>query len=365
MDLVNTQYRYNFVDTQNELEQFLDLIEENSAVAIDTEFERKDTYFPILSIVQIAYENTQNEKFIAIIDVLSNLDLSRFFAIIANPKIIKILHSSTQDLQIFYHIYKIWPENIFDTQIIANFCDQDYNVSLFNLVKNQCDFELNKAMQSSDWIKRPLSSSQIKYAINDVLFLHQIYKNFNNILRAKNRQDWAKEEMDNFIKRILQKDIEHIFKKFSKKGLNTLEIAKLYQIIQLREDYAKQLNVPREHLFKNEEIFQILKNNFKDFNKILLKTDFFKTLEEILINDKIIVDLKREVGLNETEIKQFDKIKSMVAKFSKKENIAPQFLVNSEMLKQIILAKNPKEILNNWRYSILGSQIQQILSLIK
>ncbi|MFZ9180628.1 MAG: ribonuclease D [Rickettsiales bacterium] len=365
MDLINTQYRYNFVDTQNELEQFLDLIEENSTVAIDTEFERKDTYFPILSIVQIAYENTQNEKFIAIIDVLSNLDLSRFFAIIANPKIIKILHSSTQDLQIFYHIYKIWPENIFDTQIIANFCDQDYNVSLFNLVKNQCDFELNKAMQSSDWIKRPLSSSQIKYAINDVLFLHQIYKNFNNILRAKNRQDWAKEEMDNFIKRILQKDIEHIFKKFSKKGLNTLEIAKLYQIIQLREDYAKQLNVPREHLFKNEEIFQILKNNFKDFNKILLKTDFFKTLEEILINDKIIVDLKREVGLNETEIKQFDKIKSMVAKFSKKENIAPQFLVNSEMLKQIILAKNPKEILNNWRYSILGSQIQQILSLIK
>ncbi len=365
MDLINTQYRYNFVDTQNELEQFLDLIEENSTVAIDTEFERKDTYFPILSIVQIAYENTQNEKFIAIIDVLSNLDLSRLFAIISNPKIIKILHSSTQDLQIFYHIYKIWPENIFDTQIIANFCDQDYNVSLFNLVKNQCDFELNKAMQSSDWIKRPLSSSQIKYAINDVLFLHQIYKNFNNILRAKNRQDWAKEEMDNFIKRILQKDIEHIFKKFSKKGLNTLEIAKLYQIIQLREDYAKQLNVPREHLFKNEEIFQILKNNFKDFNKILLKTDFFKTLEEILINDKIIVDLKREVGLNETEIKQFDKIKSMVAKFSKKENIAPQFLVNSEMLKQIILAKNPKEILNNWRYSILGSQIQQILSLIK
>lgn len=365
MDLINTQYRYNFVDTQNELEQFLDLIEENSTVAIDTEFERKDTYFPILSIVQIAYENTQNEKFIAIIDVLSNLDLSRLFAIISNPKIIKILHSSTQDLQIFYHIYKIWPENIFDTQIIANFCDQDYNVSLFNLVKNQCDFELNKAMQSSDWIKRPLSSSQIKYAINDVLFLHQIYKNFNNILLAKNRQDWAKEEMDNFIKRILQKDIEHIFKKFSKKGLNTLEIAKLYQIIQLREDYAKQLNVPREHLFKNEEIFQILKNNFKDFNKILLKTNFFKTLEEILKNDKIIVDLKREIGLNEIEIKQFDKIKSMVAKFSKKENIAPQFLANSEMLKQIIMAKNPKEILNNWRYSILGSQIQQILSLIK
>lgn len=365
MDLINTKYQYSFINTQNELEQFLDLIDENSVVAIDTEFERKDTYFPILSIVQIAYEDTQNKKFIAVIDALSNLDLSGLFAIIANPKIVKILHSSTQDLQIFYHIYKIWPDNIFDTQIIANFCDQSNNVSLYNLVKNQCDFELNKAMQASNWIRRPLSSSQIKYAIYDVLFLHQIYKNFNQILEEKNRKNWAKEEMDNFVKKILQKDIEHIFKKFSKKGLNSSEIAKLYQIIQLREEYAKILNLPREHLFKNEEIYQILKNNFKNYNKILTETAFFKNLAEILQNDEIIIDLKREISLNEIEIKQYNKIKSVIAKISKKENIASQFLANNEIIKQIILAKNSQEILNCWRYSILGNKIQQILNLIK
>jgi len=356
---------YNYINKQNNLDEFLGLIEDNSIIAIDTEFERKDTYFPILSIVQIAYENIQNEKFIAVIDILSNLNLAKFFSIIANPKIVKILHSSTQDLQIFYQLYKTWPENIFDTQIIANLCDQGHNSSLYNLVKNQCGFELNKSMQASDWTKRPLSPLQINYAVNDVLFLHQIYTNFIKILNEKNRIEWAREEMDNFIKKILQKDIEHIFKKFSKKGLKKQEIAKLYQIIQLREDYAKQLNVPREHLFKNEEIYKILKNNGKDFNKILFKTNFFADLNLILENDKIPVDLKREIGLNEMELKQFDKIKSLVAKFSKNENIAQEFLANSETLKQIILAKNPQEILNNWRYSILGKQIQEILSLIK
>ncbi|MFM7557468.1 MAG: hypothetical protein ACKO46_02720, partial [Alphaproteobacteria bacterium] len=101
------------------------------------------------------------------------------------------------------------------------------------------------------------------------------------------------------------------------------------------------------------------------FNKILFKTNFFADLNLILENDKIPVDLKREIGLNEIELKQFDKIKSLVAKFSKNENIAQEFLANSETLKQIILAKNPQEILNNWRYSILGKQIQEILSLIK
>lgn len=365
MDLISTKYQYSFINNQNDLERFLDLIQENSVVAIDTEFERKDTYFPILSIVQIALENTENEKFIAIIDILSSLDLTRFLAIISNPKIVKILHSSTQDLQIFYHIYKIWPENIFDTQIIANFCDQSSNVSLYNLVKNQCDFELNKAMQVSNWIKRPLSSSQIKYAIYDVLFLHQIYRNFNKFLEENDRKDWAKEEMDNFVKRILQKDIEHIFKKFSKKNLSEIEIVKLYQIIRLREEYAKILNLPREHLFKNEEIFQILKNNFKNYHKILTGTEFFKNLAEILQNDEITIDLKREISLNEIQIKQYNKIKSVIAKISKKENIATQFLANNEMIKQIILAKNSQEILNNWRYLILGNKIQQILNLIK
>lgn len=357
------QFQFTLIENQSQLDDFLNLIFNSNLVALDTEFERKNTYFPILSTIQIAVENSVKEKIIAIIDVLKGIDLSGLMAIIANPKIVKIIHSGIQDLQIFYFSYKTYPQNIFDTQIIANFCGFDHNISLYNLVKNQCGVELNKAMQASDWIKRPLSPLQINYALNDVLFLHDIYNNFNNILTAKQRVEWASEEMQDFIKNIFEKDIEHLIKKFSIRGLTKLQITKLYQILKLREEYAKSLNINRENFIKNDIIYQIVLKNSVDVDLNLLNNNFAKELQKILADDKIFLNLSEKIRFDDLQLAQYNKIKSIISKSAKHEMIAPQFLVNNDKLKQIVIKKNSKEILNNWRYFILGDKIQKIFEI--
>ena len=82
--------------------------------------------YPILSTIQVALKNLDGSKIIVIIDALQSIDLTDFINKINNPKIVKILHSPLQDLQIFYQISKKYPKNIYDTQMMANFCEKDF-----------------------------------------------------------------------------------------------------------------------------------------------------------------------------------------------------------------------------------------------
>ena len=117
----------SYITSQAELNHVVDLVRKKKLVAIDTEFTRQITYYPILSIIQLAVKTADENVELFIIDCLSNLDLSGFFEIIADEKITKIFHSSTQDLQIFYHQSRLMPKSVVDTQIMANFCGFDFN----------------------------------------------------------------------------------------------------------------------------------------------------------------------------------------------------------------------------------------------
>jgi ribonuclease D len=63
---------------------------------------------------------------------------------------------------------------------------------LADLCKDLLDFELNKQNQTSDWGAKVLSSSQLKYAASDVLYLHQIKEKLDLILKRENREDIAR-----------------------------------------------------------------------------------------------------------------------------------------------------------------------------
>ena len=142
----NLVFDFGVIENQQDLNNFLDLIKDGSAIAIDTEFTRRTTYYPILSTIQIALKNSDNTKIAVIIDVLRCRDLSQLINKINNPKITKILHSSAQDLQIFYQISKKYPQNICDTQIMANFCQKDFNIHHKPaLVRKTISFRLRSA----------------------------------------------------------------------------------------------------------------------------------------------------------------------------------------------------------------------------
>ena len=143
------EIKYSYISDNYKLIELIEDIKRSSIIALDTEFSRSETYYPVLSIIQVAVK-INNEKKIFIIDCLCDLDLGEFLALIGDEKIIKILHSSLQDLQIFYLKYPIEPKAIIDTQILANFCGCGANVGYGNLVEKIFEVVI-------DSIKRTLS----------------------------------------------------------------------------------------------------------------------------------------------------------------------------------------------------------------
>lgn len=362
-NLYNIDFDFVLIDNQSKLQNFLAQINDGDIIAIDTEFTRRDTYFAILSTIQIAIKKPHSPyKIVALIDAIANIDLTTILAIICNPKITKIIHSSIQDLQIFYRLANAVPQNIVDTQIMANFCDENSNIGYANLVKQQFAVEICKKMQSSNWHHRPLKSRQIDYALADVIFLHEIYENFYKKLKRRNFYNYFCEEMSDFVNKSLQDSSENLIRNFIYRSKNNNQIAQIHHLILLREKYAKIYNLPREHLLKNQELIKIVENSQSyDFGNINFYQNFCQEIKNIIINNNL-KSLIRPQNLSSSQKNKINKIKSLTAKYAKKYQIHEQFLLSSTKIKDMVFLNKIDAILNNWRKNILGTEIIKILN---
>lgn len=352
-----------YVTSQTQLNEVVKLIKEVKIVALDTEFTRQTTYYPILSIVQIAVKNHQNIQELFIVDCLQNLDLSEFFALIFDEKIIKILHSSAQDLQIFCHESDALPQNIFDTQIMANFCGFGFSVGYSRLVEILFEKNLDKKQQRSDWQLRPLTSQQIEYALFDVIFLQDIYQKFSEILQQNNRQDWHWQETQNFLNKILDKSDAALSKKFSFRSKSPKQIWQIQNLISCRERWARKINVPRQHLIKDEVIENLVLGLVK---KLDLAPEINAEIEKILAQKEQSFDKNSPQNsdflMNQKQKNCFEEAKKLIKTIALQENFQEQFLINSNELKELIC--QPQffaQKLVGWREKLFGQQLKNLI----
>ena len=181
------------VDSDKNLINLLSKIKEHTEIGLDTEFIRESTYRPILALMQIALPN--NEIYIIDPVKITKRDILNKF--LTNPKIIKIIHSSKQDLEALYSYTQVFPANIFDTQIAFNFLSEKSNVAYSALVKIVCDEDIKAGSWRTNWLKRPLSDEKLQYAADDVRYLIQIKNNLEKHLNQTNRFSWFNEEQEN------------------------------------------------------------------------------------------------------------------------------------------------------------------------
>ncbi len=369
------EIKYFYIDEGLELKKLITAIIKSPIIAIDTEFSRSETYFPILSIIQIAVEINQEKK-IFIIDCLSkslsDKDLEGFLALIGDEKIVKILHSCLQDLQIFFLKFPLKPKSIIDTQIMANFCDHGTNVGYGNLVEKIFDIEIDKKLQKSDWCKRPLTEKQLQYASLDVIFLHEIYEKMQKILHEKKRQEFYDEEIERFIDKALFGNKDNLLRNFSLHKRSKKFIAILKKLLLWREDQARIFNVPRQHFLRDEELEELAQNQQIN-SKIIAKVDpaSLQNLKEILADenceeDYAINDLNDNLFLSSTQKIIFLEAKKIISKIAVEENISEQFLLTNYDLKKIILAPENLAIilaktLGKWRFSLLYQPLSKLI----
>ena len=179
---------FDWISDQATFEALVDELSNTSAYALDTEFHRERTYVPQLAVVQLASLDR-----IALVDTLA-VDvrgLERAF----QSDAVCVMHAGSQDLEILEMATGTVPKHMFDTQIAALFCGYRTS-SLGKLVEGFLDIQLDKSAQLSDWTRRPLPETDLRYAASDVAHLLELRDKLVAQLDERGRLEWAEEEIE-------------------------------------------------------------------------------------------------------------------------------------------------------------------------
>ena len=153
--------------------------------ALDTEFHRERTYFPRLALIQIAWGDRT-----VLVDPLA-VDARRLRPLLDSDRL-AVLHAAQQDLDVLTHACGGVPTRLYDTQLAAGFLGYS-TPSLSSLVAGEFGITLAKGDRLTDWLMRPLTADQQRYAAADVEHLLALHDRQLAELETLGRIAWVEE----------------------------------------------------------------------------------------------------------------------------------------------------------------------------
>jgi ribonuclease D len=237
------------------LAQFCERQKGADYIAVDTEFMRERTYWPVLCVVQVAGP----EDAVAIDALAPGIDLAPLLALMCDTATLKLFHAARQDLEIFYHLSGAVPQPLFDTQIAAMVCGFGDSVSYETLVRKLAGAQLDKASRFTDWSHRPLTERQIKYALGDVTHLRTVYERTQQSLAKNGRASWFAEEMAALTDAALYRtEPAEAWRRFRLRGrADSRFLGVLRALAAWRETGAQQRDLPRQRILRDEALIEI------------------------------------------------------------------------------------------------------------
>ena len=361
----------NIIKDNNTLKKFCKKCINEKVLAIDTEFIRENTYYPILCLIQIA-----SNSFSAVIDPLSEIDLQPVWEILSNQNILKVFHAGRQDIEIFFNLTGKIPTPVYDTQIAAMFCGLGDQVSYDGLVNNFLKLTISKESQFSNWLQRPLTNKQIDYALSDVNYLIKIYPLIKKTIKETNREDWVEKELACLSnKKIYDINPIEIWKKIKIKNPKREILNILKYLAEWREIECKKRNIPRNRFIRDEmlvtlsqlkpiNIFSIKKIrgipkslNDKDLNKILKIIKFSCEIEPE--EWPKIPNQSKKLNVNKASL---DLLKLLLTYCSQKSGLAEKLIADADELRLILDGQmKDLEVFKGWRNEIFGKYVDQLL----
>jgi ribonuclease D len=223
-------------------------------VALDTEFMREKTYRARLCLVQVAVEDS-----IWVIDPLVDLELQPLADLVSDPGVQLIIHAGKQDLEIFYEMYGVVPNNILDVQIAAAFAGYGASLSYGRLVQATLGVALTKGESYTDWCRRPLTDAQMRYAADDVRYLFAAADRLLGELETAGRSNWVEEELKEMEDESSYRlDLDNVWRKVGGRGsLSPRATAVLRELARWREETAIARDIPRGWVIKDATLIDL------------------------------------------------------------------------------------------------------------
>lgn len=370
---------YRLIEDQEALQTFCDRLMRESVLYIDTEFVGEKFYFPRLELIQIG--NGKNH--IGLIDVRAIRDTTPLATLLNRDGLLKVFHSSSQDVMLLdRYLGKLTPP-IFDTQLAAAMVGVGAQISFANLVKMYTDEVIPKEHTVSDWSRRPLSEEQLDYAAKDVYFLPILFERLSQKLAKFNREEWYHEEQQKKFEESLQLievDDETLFRSVKEWGkLTGVRLAVLQGLAYWREKTAQRLDTPKRQIMSDPGLIalcQLLPKNAAEARNVrqVPAGPLNQFLTEILEVIQTTRNLPKEEWPKrppatpmETPAGFIELLQALIRIIGDEESIASNLLATSAELNQIVINRhNIKEedypLFQGWRKELAGDKVMALLN---
>ncbi|MBE1203469.1 ribonuclease D [Aminobacter carboxidus] len=355
------------ITTQDELETVVAALEKSNFVTVDTEFIRETTFWPELCLIQMAAPGVS-----ALVDPLApGLDLKPFFALMANEAVTKVFHAARQDIEIIFHLGALIPHPVFDTQVAAMVCGFGDSVSYEQIVQKITGGRIDKSSRFTDWRHRPLSEKQLDYALADVTHLIDVYKHLVTELERENRAHWLNEEMEVLTSReTYDPHPEDAWKRLKMRLRKPQELAIVQAVAAWREREARERNVPRGRVLKDDAIYEVAQQAPRDAAALSRLRTTPKGWERSSSATALLTVVNEALDMPREQMPKLPKtfqppegssaaselLKVLLRLVSEKEGVAPKVLASGDDIDRIAAEGEAADVpaLQGWRRSVFG-----------
>ena len=362
----DTDQSADVITTTADLDALVEQLSGAEFLAVDTEFMREQTYYSQLCLVQIS-DGTHH----AAIDPLApDIDLGRLWTLLADPRSTKVFHAAHQDLEIFLKEMGTLPLPLFDTQIAGMVLGHGDQVGYDRLVRAVLKRDIDKSSRFTDWSRRPLSTRQVSYALDDVIYLAEMYPKLCAELETRGRAGWLDDENAKLVDPATYHTApEDAWKRIKVKNMKAPALRRMMHLASWRESEAQKRNLPRNRILRDETILDLAGSNplnTAEFGKIRnfpggangkLVTPVLELLREVeAMPDSTLPEPKAEGRKPKPPAAVMELLRVLLKHITDKEGIAPRLIASADELEALALDDDaPVRAQTGWRHEIFGA----------
>jgi len=362
------------ITTTEELSELCDRLAKSDFIAVDTEFMRENTFYPLLCLIQVG-----NEEEAAAVDPLAEgLDMTPLLELMTNNEnVLKVFHAGGQDVEIVYNLTGKTPHPIFDTQVGMMAISQSEQIGYANLVESWLGKTIDKGARFTDWSRRPLTERQIEYAIGDVTYLARIFPKILKKLIKSGRGGWLDAEMDKLADPAnYANDLDTAWHRIRAPSRNPVVLGRLKALAAWRETESQAKDIPRGRIMRDETLADVASHpparqedlaKVRGLSQAWRDNDIGRRLMKVLAaaeplpDDELPDKPKRGAPLGKEGALVADLLKLLLKIRTREIDVAARLLTRSEELEALAAGVRKLPVLEGWRYEVFGRDALELV----
>lgn len=344
---------------------------DHELLGLDTEFMRRDTYYPKLALAQVAHAGT-----CWLIDPLA-YDAGADLRTLVTGRVC-VMHSASEDMEALAPLLHDAPLQLFDTQIAAALCGMGLGLSYQKLVAGMLGIDIPKDETRSDWLQRPLTLGQLEYAAQDVEFLGPLHTRLAAELARRGRTDWHAEDCARLVERAHRDPVQadpqpqqafHGTSDWSAEGR-----ARLKRVLLWRNEAARKLDKPRPWILDDAHALALTQQPPADAQSLFERVKGQRALRGPQRAELLAVLQARATaaeldalaptpGTPKGNAKHaVDAMRHAVQAIAAKLDLPPGLLCPRRLIEQFVVTREWPEGLQGWRAGVLEAELTPLLA---